>query len=44
MSNRNRIGVLDRIEEEHEAKKRPIDGRGSIALGEQMVSIGFRVR
>ena len=37
------IGTIDRIEKEHEANQRSVDGRGGIAFGEQLVSIGFGI-
>ena len=37
------VGASKRIKEEHEADQRTIDSRRSIALGEQVVTIGFGI-
>ena len=37
------IGSLNGIKEEHEADQRPIDGRGSVTFGQQVISIGFGI-
>jgi hypothetical protein len=37
------VGIVNAIEEEHEADERPIDGGGSIPFGEQVIPIGFGI-